>query len=84
MDPEYGLKLVKAELPLAVQTVRPKKACRHRRRVVAVGLLIGAALLFLHKRYAFAPESWFEGHPDQLGYDKSNSPTGREAEEMFL
>lgn len=84
MDPEYRLKSIKSGLPLVVQAVQPKKACRHRRRVAAVGMLIGAVLLLVHKQYAFVPEPWLEGRPVHLGYEKSDSPTGKEVEEIFL
>jgi hypothetical protein len=87
MDPERGLKSVKVdvELPLEVQIVQPKKTCRHRRRVFAAGIFIGAALLFAHKGYAFAPGPWsLDDHIDHFGYHESGFPTGKAAEEIFL
>lgn len=84
MGSEHSLKSVNDGLPLAMQPVQPKNACRHRRFATAVGVFICAALWFVHKQYTFAPEPWLEAHPDHLGYHKSGSPTGREAEELFL
>lgn len=75
---------LESELPLVVQATQRKKAYIHRRRTLAVGILLGATLLVTHKHYISAPEPWLEGHLDHLGYDTSGSPTGREAEELFL
>ena len=86
MGSGQDLKSVKVELPPVTQTVQPRQACRltHRRRTIAVGVLIGAALWFVHKRHAFVPEPWLEGHLNLLGDDKSYPLTGKEAEELFL
>lgn len=86
MGSEPGLKSVKVEPPPVTQAVRPEKACRftHHRRSIAVGVLLGAALWFVHKQYTFTPESWVEGHLDLLGYDESGSLTGKDAEGLFL
>lgn len=86
MGSEQHQNSAKGELPLAIQTVQPRKGGRfaYRRRTIAVGVLVGVALWFAHKRHAFVPESWSEGHPDLLGYVESGSLAGKEAEELFL
>ena len=84
MDPENGLKSVKTELPLVVHTLQPKKTRSYHRRIVAAGVLIGAVLLFVHKQHPFVPEPWLEGHPDHHEFHNPGSPTGKEAEEIFL
>jgi hypothetical protein len=86
MGSEHGQNSVKGELPLTTQTVQPKKACgfAHRRRAIGVGVLIGVALWFAHKRHTSAPEPWLEGHLDLLGHGEPGPLTGKEAEESFL
>lgn len=86
MGLEQGLKSVKVESLPTTQTVQPKQARRpaYRRRAIAVGVLIGVALWFVHKRHTLAPEPWLEGHLDLLGHEKSDSLTGEEAEAFFL
>ena len=83
---EHGLKSAEGELPPAVQTAQPRKACRFspRRRAVAAGLLVGFTLWLAHKRCTSAPEPWLEGQLDFLGYDKPSSLTTEEVEELFL
>ena len=85
MGSEHSLKSIKAELPVVVQTVQPKtKSYGRRRRAFVLGMLVGAVLLFVHKRYAFSPEPWLENHLDHFGHDESGPPTGKEAEELFM
>jgi hypothetical protein len=83
---EHDLEPAKGELPLVIQTPQPKKACRFvpRRRAVAVGLLVGLALWFAHRRCASTSEPLLEEHLDLLGYDIPHSLTGKEVEELFL
>jgi len=80
------LKSVKVEPPPVTQTVQHRQACRiaHRSRTIAVGVFIGVALWFVHKRHTFVPEPWLEDHFDLLGYNKSHPLAGKEAEELFL
>lgn len=86
MDSGQSLKSVKVESPPAAQTIEPKQACRlsYHRRAIAVGVFVGVALWFVHKRHTLAPESWSEGRLNLLGYDKSNSLSSKEAEALFL
>jgi len=86
MGSGQGLKSVKVEPPPVTQTVQPRQTwgLAHRPRVIAVGVLIGVALWFVHKRHTLVPEPWLEGHFDPLGYDKSYLLTGKEAEDLFL
>ena len=86
MGSEQEQNSAKGELPLATRPVQPKKACWFacHRRTIGVSVLIGVALWFVHKRYTFAPELWSEDRFALLGYHKSDTLTGREAEELFL
>jgi len=86
MGSEQSQDSVKGELPLATRPLQPKKACRFalRRRAIGVGVLIGVAMWVAHKWHAFAPEPWFGGRLDALGYDRSGPLTSKQAEELFL
>ena len=86
MDSEQDQNDVKGELPLATQTVRPRKAWGSplRRRAIGVGVFLGVVLWFVHKRRTFAPEPWLEGSFDPLGHGQSDSLAVKEAEELFL
>jgi len=83
---ERGPKPIEAELPLATQTAQPKKppGSVSRRRGVTAGLLVGLTLWLAHKRYAFSPEPWLEGHLEHSGYDELGLLAGKDVEELFL